>query len=81
MSKKGEIKHRLLARQGWHNFPFNDIETLLRNIGFTHARTIGSHQVYVNKTIGKIVTLQPVNGKCKPCQLGQIHDIIKEHNL
>ena len=81
MSKKEKIKDRLLARRGWHNFPFNDIITLLRHAGFTHSRTSGSHQIYVNETIGKIITLQPVNGKCKPCQLAQIHDIIKEHKL
>ena len=81
MGKKEKIKDRLLSRQGWHNFSLNDIDTLLRSIGFTHARTSGSHQVYVNKTIGKIVNIQSVNGKCKPYQLGQILDIIKEHNL
>jgi len=81
MSRKNKIKDRLLNRQGWHNFSFDDIETLLRHVGFIHSRTNSSHRIYTHAGIGKIVTIQPVRGKCKPYQLAQITDIIKEHKL
>ena len=81
MSRKEKIKDRLLNRQSWNNFSFGDIETLLRHMGFVHARTNGSHHIYTHTTIGKIVTIQPIKGKCKPYQLAQIKDIIKEHKL
>jgi len=69
MGKKEKIKERFLTKKGWNNFSSNDIITILNQIGFTYNRTNGSHQIFVNKDIEKIINLQPVKGKCKPYQL------------
>lgn len=52
-----------------------EIVPLLKRNGFTHARTRGSHFVFVNRTTGKHVTInKDLNREVKA-------RIIKENNL
>ena len=81
MGKLEKLKAKLMAKQGYNNFLFGDIQTVLDGIGFTHARTNGSHAIYHHPSIPEPVNIQSVNGKCKAYQLNQIRKIIEEYKL
>jgi predicted RNA binding protein YcfA (HicA-like mRNA interferase family) len=81
MNKAEKVKLRLLAGQGYHNFAFSDLQLLLKSLGFRLDRQEGSHQAWRHSIIPQAVNIQSVHGQCKPYQLRQIRDIIKEHNL
>jgi len=81
VNKADKFKAKLLAGEGFHNFSFNDLVTLLKSLGFVHDRTKGSHRWFKHPQIPEPVNIQPVQGKAKPYQLRQVRDIIKEHRL
>ena len=81
MNKADKLKAKLLANQGYHNFAFHDLVTLLKALGFVHDRTRGSHQWYKHPQIPEPVNIQSFGGQAKPYQLRQVRDIIEEHQL
>ena len=69
MNKADKLKAKLLAGQGYHNFSFSDLATLLKALGFVHDRTTGSHHWFKHPRIAEPVNIQPVHGQAKPYQL------------
>jgi predicted RNA binding protein YcfA (HicA-like mRNA interferase family) len=81
MNRAEKLKARLLSGKGYHNFSFGDLVMVLELVGFVHVRTNGSHRFFSHPSIPEPVNIQPRDGKCKPYQLKQVRDIIKEHGL
>lgn len=81
MNKADKLKARLLAGPGYHNFAFSDAVLLLNSLGFAFDHIRGGHHWFKHPRIPQPVNLQPIQGQCKPYQLRQIRDIIREHNL
>lgn len=74
--KKGEkllIKLRSGQTQGW---AFSDFVLLLKNLGFIHNRTKGSHQIFSKD--GFSLSIQEKNGEAKSYQLQQLKKWIEE---
>lgn len=82
MNKAEKLKAKLLAGQGYHNFSFDDLVLLLENLGFIRRPQSGtSHERFMHPAFVDVVNIQPKKGQCKPYQLRQIRNLIKEHNL
>jgi len=81
MNRADKLKTKLLAGQGYHNFSFGDLVLVLESLGFVHARTTGSHHWFTHPAIPEPVNIQPRKGQCKPYQLRQVKEIIREHGL
>lgn len=60
---------------------FRDLEALLTRLGFTLARTSGSHRIYRHPKVSRHINIQPIGKDAKPYQIRQLRSIIKEFNL
>ena len=64
------------ARNSKNNFGFSDVCYLPECFGFEHKRTTGSHFVYEHPNLvqehNRNLTLQNINGRAKPYQVGQL---------
>ena len=67
--------------RGSGTIPFRDLEHLLGALGFRHARTSGSHRIYLHPRVDRPLSLQPVGKDAKRYQIRQIRDIIAEFGL
>jgi predicted RNA binding protein YcfA (HicA-like mRNA interferase family) len=80
MAKPSKLLERLLA--GSYNIGFNEFVTLLEAFGFVPDRIKGSHHIYVQADVGKLLSIQPrKDGKAKPYQLRQFLKLIEEYDL
>lgn len=59
---------------------FSELVRLLKALGYTLARTTGSHQIFTADNL-PMVNLQKSKGKAKPYQVRQVLSIIETHNL
>ena len=66
---------------GRGTIPFRDLEHLLLALGFTHARTRGSHHIYAHPRVTRSLNIQPIGKDAKRYQIGQLRDIIIEFGL
>jgi len=57
--------------RGSGTVPFRDPEHLLRALGFRHARTSGSHRIYLHPLVSRPLSLQPVGKDAKRYQIRQ----------
>ncbi|MFN0012759.1 MAG: type II toxin-antitoxin system HicA family toxin [Phycisphaerales bacterium] len=74
----------LLARIQFnrHNVRFRDLVRLAEALGFVHARTAGSHRIYIHPVhTGAELNLQPHGLDAKPYQVKQLLDLVEEYNL
>lgn len=60
---------------------FEEMITLLNSYQFYLSRTSGSHHIFVNRNVNKLINLQKVKGKTKPYQVNQFLKIIERYNL
>jgi predicted RNA binding protein YcfA (HicA-like mRNA interferase family) len=60
---------------------FRDLEHLLLALGFKHARTGGSHRIYVHPRVTRPLNIQPMGKDAKRYQIRQFRDIIIEFGL
>lgn len=70
-----------LARGGVENVSFSDFQRLVESYGFALRRTSGSHYIYRNPEIPKIVNIQEVGGQAKPYQVRQFLRLIERYEL
>ena len=76
-------KKRILAKvlSGSRNIRFADLCALLEALGFTRARTNGSHHIYAHPQVSALVNVQNVNGQAKPYQVKQVIEIMERNGL
>lgn len=74
-----KLLQKLLA--GSRNIRFRDFIRLVEAFGFTHARTTGSHRIYVHSSVPVPLNLQPLDGEAKPYQIKQFLELVEGYNL
>ncbi len=80
MSKAEKVFERLMASQSDANFSFDDLSTLLMNVGYTARSTKGSHIIF--QLGDSLLNLQPASGgKAKAYQVRQVRAELKRLNL
>lgn len=79
MASDKKILEAVLYGQG--TVSFRDLQHLLLALGFRHARTSGSHHIYVHPTVTRPLSIQPVGKDAKRYQIRQLRDIITEFGL
>jgi predicted RNA binding protein YcfA (HicA-like mRNA interferase family) len=60
---------------------FRDFERLLAAFGFNHARTSGSHRIYVHPAIGRPFPVQPDGKDAKRYQVREFLELVEEYGL
>jgi predicted RNA binding protein YcfA (HicA-like mRNA interferase family) len=60
---------------------FRDFERLLLAFGFEHARTTGSHKMYVHPDIPRPLPIQPESKNAKAYQVRQFLELIANYGL
>lgn len=60
---------------------FRDLEHLLLALGFTLARTGGSHRIYLHPAVGRPFPVQPDGKDAKRYQIRQLRDMILKYRL
>jgi hypothetical protein len=71
---------RLLRGTSDANFPFPELCTLLRKLGFVQ-RVRGDHHIFTRDGVVEILNLQPKQGKAKPYQVRQVRNIVLKYKL
>jgi predicted RNA binding protein YcfA (HicA-like mRNA interferase family) len=79
MANDRKTMDRVLYGQG--SISFRDLQHLLLALGFRHARTSGSHHIYVHPRVSRPLSIQPVGKDAKRYQIRQLRDIIVEFGL
>ena len=80
MSSKEKLLQAVLSGQGYKNFRFSDLQTLLSALGFK-MRIRGDHYIFSREEIPEILNLQPKDGMGKPYQIRQLREIIVKYGL
>ena len=80
MSKYEKLLYAVLCGNQDGNMKFNDIKTLLNELGFTE-RIKGDHHIYTKEDIKEIINIQPKGDKAKAYQVKQIRNIILQYKL
>ena len=70
-----------LAGGSFGNVSFSDARRLVESFGFRHARTSGSHHIFVHPAVPQPINLQEVAGEAKPYQLRQLIRLVERYNL
>lgn len=79
MSTKEKLLKKLFERK---NLSFREMETLLKQLGFSCTRIRGDHFIYSRVDCPAIINIQPnKNGELKPYHIKQAINVIKEHVL
>ena len=82
MAKRQKLKEKLLSGQHDRNFGFEDLCTLVRQLGFTERKTGGSHRIFHREGVKEIINLQPSKDrKAKPYQVKQVREIVNGYHL
>ena len=80
MVKTAKLYAAVLANQRLV-ISFRDFERLLAAFGFEHARTSGSHRIYVHPAIGRPFPVQPDGKDAKRYQVREFLELVEEHGL
>ncbi len=70
-----------IARGEVENVAFSDFRHLVESHGFALRRISGSHHIYRNPRIPKIVNIQDVGGRAKPYQVRQFLRLVERYEL
>ena len=62
------------------NIRFDDLRSLLRDLGFAE-RIKGSHHIYTKSDVAEILNLQPRRSFAKPYQVKQVRNAIIRYKL
>ncbi len=60
---------------------FEELCALAEALGFTLARTSGSHHIFIHPVARELVNLQNVGGKAKAYQVRQLLRLAEKYNL
>ena len=77
-------RRRLIRRlrQGHlQNVSFAELCDLASGFGFRCDRVTGSHQVWLHRELGLLLSLQPRGGEAKPYQLRELLKLVERYNL
>ena len=76
-------KKKLLSRirNSQKNVKYSDFVTLLNAFGFIYSRTDGSHNIYENERVPKIINAQSKKGEAKPYQVQQLLFLVDKYDL
>jgi len=76
-------KRKLLMRiiNNYKNVKFDDFVVIIEAFGFYRARTEGSHNIFKNPKVNKIINIQNVNGQAKPYQIKQLFALVEKYKL
>lgn len=80
MSSRKKILDLILRGTADANVPFQDLRSLLRDLGFDE-RIKGSHHIFTRVGIPEILNLQPNGAKGKAYQVRQVRNVIVKHRL
>ena len=70
-----------LASGALSNVSFSDLRRLLERLGFSMARTSGSHHIFRHPAMSELVNVQEVGGEAKPYQIRQLLRLVERYNL
>lgn len=70
-----------ISRGDVQNVAFGDFCKLLDALGFSLARTAGSHRIYAHPSLSELVNVQDVGGEAKPYQVRQVIRLVERYNL
>jgi len=71
MAKRDKLKEKLLSGEADRNFGFDELCTLMRQLGFSERKGKGSYRIFYREDIEEIITLQPAGSQAKPYQVRQ----------
>lgn len=70
-----------MTGQSDSNINFNDLQNLLKYLGFESRNIKGDHFTYYYKDIPDIINIQPSGSKAKSYQIKQIRKFLKQYNI
>jgi hypothetical protein len=80
MSKAEKLFDKLMGGQSEANFSFDELYTLLTQLGYNARKTKGSHIIFQRGS--SFINLQPAaGGKAKSYQVRQVRQELKNLNL
>lgn len=81
MAQIDKLIERFLRGDADANFRFDDLCSILRNLGFAE-RVRGSHHIFSREGVSEIVNIQPLrDGRAKTYQVRQARGILWRHGL
>ena len=80
MSKLEKLIVKLLRGTSDGNFSFDELRTLILNLGF-NERISSSHHIYTKEGIEEIINIQPKQSKAKPYQVKQVRNLVIKYKL
>jgi predicted RNA binding protein YcfA (HicA-like mRNA interferase family) len=80
MGKNEKIIEKVLRGASDANIAFDDIRSLLLQLGF-EERIRGSHHIYRKSGIEEKINLQRAGDKAKPYQVKQVRGVILKYHL
>ncbi len=80
MGRTNKILNVILSGRSDKGINFNDLITLVIDLGFT-MRIKGDHHIFTKSGVDEIINLQPVGAKAKPYQVKQVRDLILKYRL
>ena len=80
MSRHSQLQQKILGGRSDANIRFDDLLSLLRNLGFAE-RTRGSHHVFRKEGIEERINLQRDGNHAKRYQVRQVREVILRYGL
>jgi hypothetical protein len=80
MSRAHKTLRRILDARADASIRFEDLVTLLRQLGF-QERIRGGHHIFTRRGIEEILNLQPKGFHAKPYQVRQLRQVIRRYGL
>ena len=80
MSGPKKTLRRVLSEAGDANISFDDLRSMLRDLGFSE-RTRGSHHIFWRAGIRENIVLARSGSQVKPYQVRRIRTMIRAHGL
>lgn len=80
MGKHEKLMEKILRGTSDANIPFDDIRTMLLQLGF-EERIRGSHHLYRKDGVEEKINMQRAGNKAKPYQVKQVREILLKYHL
>ena len=80
MSRHSQLQQKILGGRSDANIRFDDLLSLLRNLGFAE-RTRGSHHVFRKEGVEERINLQRDGNHAKRYQVRQVRQVILRYGL